>query len=117
MRQGVNYHNVAANLRICNRSLKKKGGRVSFELLSGTMTASSYIYTSLTYDGAPYTVATGINNSGTIVGYYRNPDGRVIGFLATPIPEPGQVPEPFTIAFLGVSLVGLAGVGRKHFST
>jgi|APSaa5957512535_1039671.scaffolds.fasta_scaffold00799_22 probable HAF family extracellular repeat protein len=54
--------------------------------------------------------ATGISDDGqTIVGYGKNPDGIQEAYVVNLGAEVQPVPEPTTIALLGIGLVGLAG--------
>jgi uncharacterized membrane protein len=62
-------------------------------------------YTSIDVSGAAMTDPNGINNAGDIVGVYFDAAGREHGFLATPAP----VPEPFTLALLGIGAMGVLG--------
>ena len=45
------------------------------------------LYTELDITGADYAQATGINDAGQVVGFYRDAKGAH-GFLASPVPEP-----------------------------
>ena len=49
--------------------------------------------------------AQAINDNGQIAGYGINPSGQTHAFLLTPIPEPS------TLALLGISAVSLIGCG------
>jgi hypothetical protein len=49
------------------------------------------------------TVINGVNDLGQLVGFYTNANDAVVGFVATPTPEPG------TLALMGSGM--LAGRG------
>ena len=55
------------------------------------------VFSQLDYPGSPFTVATGINNSGEIVGIYDDPNtGNVVGYflnggIYTSISVPGAI--------------------------
>ena len=55
--------------------------------------------------------ATGINDSGQIVGYGINPSGQNDAFLLTPTPEPS------TFALLAAGAVGLLGYAWRRRGT
>ena len=55
-------------------------------------------------NGVEITQITGINNSGEITGFYSGPNGVLEGFVAVQ-----SVPEPGSIALLGIGLATLAG--------
>ncbi len=61
-------------------------------------------FTAIDVPGSSNTYAYGINDRGQIVGWYSD-DVGIYGFLATPIPEPS------TLALLGVCILGLIGYG------
>jgi hypothetical protein len=57
--------------------------------------------------GWSVTEATGINDSGQIVGYGINPLGQHDSFLLTPVPEPASV----LLVFSG--LIGIASLAKR----
>src|SRR5271157_1793508 len=69
------------------------------------------VMTTLNFPGADSTLLLQINNSGDIVGDYRNSDGIDHGFLATPVttPEPGSG----SLTLLALGSVGLAFWRRR----
>jgi uncharacterized membrane protein len=66
-------------------------------------------YTSLNVPGAIASFAQGINDGGTIVGYYGDASGHIHGFEAIPAP----VPIPGAVWLLGSGLIGLVGIRRR----
>jgi PEP-CTERM motif len=57
-------------------------------------------------NGVEITQITGINNSGEITGFYSGPNGVFEGFVGVQ-----SVPEPGSIALLGIGLATLLGMG------
>jgi hypothetical protein len=57
------------------------------------------------HNGVEITQITGINNSGEITGFYSDANGVLHGFVAT------SVPEPSSVALLGVGLTTVMGMG------
>jgi hypothetical protein len=76
-------------------------------------------FTFLSFPGATHSFIAGINNLGDIVGRYRDANGNVQAYLATPSAGGGQAatpaPEPaaWLTMILGVAMVGL-GTRRRH---
>ena len=64
-------------------------------------------FTPIQFPGASYTIVSGINNAGEIVGWYADYGQSVYehGFVATPT----ALPEPSPLALVGFALV--AGCG------
>jgi len=82
--------------------------------VTGLLDQGGVITNEWQFPGAVDTFFNQINNSGYIVGDYRNPDGIDHGFLATPVttvttPEPGS--GPLTLLALGSA--GLAFWRRR----
>ena len=70
--------------------------------LSLTMVKQSdaYTYTTLNVPGAWWTYAFGINDTGSVAGYYQDGSGAY-GFIAQP-GDSTSVPEPSTLLLLGL---------------
>jgi probable HAF family extracellular repeat protein len=68
-------------------------------------------FTQIDVLGATRTDAYGINDAGQIVGrFFPTPSSSPDGFLATPV---SAVPEPSTLALLGIGVIGL-GIMRRR---
>jgi hypothetical protein len=59
-------------------------------------------------NGVEVTQITGINNAGEIMGFYSDVNGVFHGFVATT-----SVPEPSSVALLGIGLTALVVIQRK----
>jgi hypothetical protein len=83
-----------------------KGDQFGFLYNSNT---NSYTYLNdpdaALINGVQMTQITGINNSGEITGFYINSQGLAEGFVATQ-----SVPEPASLALLGIGVAGIACV-------
>ena len=79
---------------------------------SGTMHGFTYmggVFTTVDDPaGVPgSTVINGTNDLGQLVGFYADANDNVIGFVATPTPEPSG------LLLLGSGVLGLAGIVRR----
>ena len=54
---------------------------VGFAIFTAHAVAAPLSFTAIQYPGSTYTIATAINNNGDIVGYYRDSNNNVHGFL------------------------------------
>ncbi len=62
------------------------------------------------HNGVEVTQITGITNSGEIAGFYTDANGIMHGFVASPT----AVPEPASVALLGVGAVAIGLYGRRR---
>lgn len=72
------------------------------------------VFSSIDPPGALNTTINGVNDRGQFVGFFTDAGDNMIGFVATP--RASSVPEPGSLALLGMGLVGI-GVARRHTGT
>lgn len=60
--------------------------------------------------GSVGTTINGVNDFGNLVGLYTTADDNTVGFVAAPVPEPA------TYLLMGIGLLGLTAVRRRHTS-
>ena len=77
------------------------GGTLAFVDSGGTLAALNSLLTA--NSGWNLEAATGINDSGDIVGYGTNPNGQIEAFELTPVPEPATL-VLFALGGLGLML-------------
>ena len=61
--------------------------------------------------GSMNTTINGVNDLGQLVGFYTDANDNVIGFVATPVPEPA------TFALFGAGLLAVAGARRRRHAS
>ena len=66
------------------------------------------VFSSFDPIGSITTTVNGVNDRGQFVGFYTDATNNVIGFAATPLPEPGS------FALVSAGLLGLTGIYRRR---
>ena len=108
---GSTYNTIGVPGSIITYAYGVSGNNVVGDYYTGS-SFQGYLYdgnsfTSIGVPGAVYTQPTSMDGS-TIAGWYQNSDGTVLGFVATPVPEPGMA------SLLGIGLAGLYIYRRRQ---
>ena len=71
------------------------------------------VFTTLDPPGSQSTTINGLNDRGDLVGFFTDPNDNVVGFVASPVPEPSTW-AMMLIGFAGLGVISLRAHGKRR---